>query len=33
MKPEIGQKVYCIYEDVILEEKVYALAKDSFIVA
>lgn len=33
MKPNIGQKVYCIYEGVILEEEVYALGNDGFIVA
>lgn len=34
MKPELGTKVYCIYDDqMILVEKVGYLGKDSFIIA
>lgn len=33
MKPSLNRAVYCIYEDSILTEEVYALGADSFIVA
>ena len=33
MKPTLGRTVYCIYSDCILIEEVYAIGKDSFIVA
>ena len=33
MKPRLGREVYCIYEDTINVEEVYAIGKDSFIVA
>ena len=32
MKPKLGQTVYLIHNGVILEDKVYALGRESFIV-
>ncbi len=32
MKPRLGRTVYCIYEDSILEEPVFALAENSFLI-
>ena len=32
MKPSIGRKVYCVYQDDLNEEEVGYLGKDSFIV-
>lgn len=31
MKPRFGRKVYCVYEESILAEPVYAVGKDSFL--
>lgn len=30
-KPEIGERVYCIYENSIMAEEVYAIGKDTFL--
>lgn len=32
MKPRIGRKIYCVYEDAILVKEVAFLGKESFII-
>lgn len=33
MKPKLGRKVYCIYDNTILGETVYAIGKNSFFIS